>query len=199
MRSAEAPEQGKNRMRHAGILAGPRSVDSEPVALQISPHIATIHRALSGAIKTRCLHLAAAVGPGGSGSKSRRTNHQEPWDTRTSWSLTGGHRGGTRNQEPAMSSIVRKACGTSFAGAAARPAHMPTRLALRALAVALISLSLLPVLAAAQTAPPALSSLIVKLVPGLTATDQAAAIARNGGIETSDDGPVPVRLEIVSD
>ncbi len=98
-----------------------------------------------------------------------------------------------------MSFIVRKACGTSFAGAAARPAHMPTRLALRALAVALISLSLLPVLAAAQTAPPALSSLIVKLVPGLTATDQAAAIARNGGIETSDDGPVPVRLEIVSD
>ncbi len=78
MRSAETAEQGKNRMRHARILAGNRFVESEPVALQISPHIATSHRALSDAIKTRCLHLAAAVAPGGSGSKSRRTNHHEP-------------------------------------------------------------------------------------------------------------------------
>ncbi len=90
-----------------------------------------------------------------------------------------------------MSFIVRKACGTSFAGAAARPAPMRMRLALLALVVALISLSLLPLLAAVQTAPPAMSSLIVKLLPGLTATDQAAVIARNGGIETSDDDPVP--------
>src|SRR6266542_1218771 len=75
MRSAETPEQGKNRMRHARILAGSRSEESEPVALQVSPHIATSPRALSGAIKTRCIHLAAAVAPGGSGSTSRRTNH----------------------------------------------------------------------------------------------------------------------------
>jgi len=68
---------------------------------------------------------------------------------------------------------------------------MRMRLALLALVVALISLSLLPLLAAVQTAPPAMSSLIVKLLPGLTATDQAAVIARNGGIETSDDDPVP--------
>lgn len=83
-----------------------------------------------------------------------------------------------------MSFIVRKASGTSLA-AAARPAPVRTRIALLALVVALISLSLLPVLASAQTAPPALSSLIVKLAPGLAATDQAAVIARNGGIETS--------------
>src|SRR6266542_2969661 len=48
MRSAETPEQGKNRMRHARILASSRSEESEPVALQISPqspHVATSHRA----------------------------------------------------------------------------------------------------------------------------------------------------------
>jgi subtilisin family serine protease len=56
---------------------------------------------------------------------------------------------------------------------------------------------LLPSKAVAQTdpAPPAPSSLIVKLVAGLTIDQQAAVIARNGGVETST---VPaLRLHVV--
>ncbi|HTH74594.1 MAG TPA: S8 family serine peptidase [Trinickia sp.] len=67
-----------------------------------------------------------------------------------------------------------------------------------ALATALLLAAMLwPVKAFAQTeaAPPAPSSLIVKLVPGLTIDQQAAVIARNGGAETST---VPaLRLHVV--
>jgi hypothetical protein len=43
---------------------------------------------------------------------------------------------------------------------------------------------------------PTLSSLIVKLRPGLSPTQQADVIARNGGVETSS--VEPLRLHIVS-
>ena len=61
----------------------------------------------------------------------------------------------------------------------------------------LLAAVLLPAKALAQSesAPPAPSSLIVKLVPGLTIDQQAAVITRNGGVETST---VPaLRLHIV--
>jgi subtilisin family serine protease len=64
-------------------------------------------------------------------------------------------------------------------------------------AALLVVASLLPTKAFAQSepVPPPPSSLIVKLVPGLTIDQQAAVIARNGGVETSS---VPaLRLHVV--
>jgi hypothetical protein len=64
------------------------------------------------------------------------------------------------------------------------------------LAVLLVLLS--PLTAGAQTAsgPSTTSSLLVKLVGGLSASEQAAVIARNGGVETSS---IPaLRLHVVA-
>jgi subtilisin family serine protease len=60
--------------------------------------------------------------------------------------------------------------------------------------VAILALLLVPVLASAQTAS-STSSLIVKLVAGLSTEQQAQVIARNGGVETSS--VPPLRLHVV--
>jgi subtilase family protein/Big-like domain-containing protein/fervidolysin-like protein len=62
---------------------------------------------------------------------------------------------------------------------------MLKRIALVFVALAIAGLGFLPSNAAAQTAPPDTSSILVKLIAGLTTDDQAAVIARNGGTETS--------------
>ena len=67
-----------------------------------------------------------------------------------------------------------------------------------ALPAMLLVLLLLPLTAGAQTAgdPSATSSLLVKLISGLSVDEQAAAIARNGGVETSS---IPaLRLHVVA-
>ena len=63
------------------------------------------------------------------------------------------------------------------------------------LALAVLSLGLLPSGATAQTPPPETSSLLVKLVSGLSAEEQAAVVARNGGTETG--AIVALRLHVV--
>src|SRR5205809_33390 len=66
------------------------------------------------------------------------------------------------------------------------------------LLIAVLSATLLPPPVGAQTAPAAAttSSLIVKVVAGLTADEQAAVVARNGGTLTSS---IPaLRLLIIS-
>src|SRR5262249_2253163 len=55
---------------------------------------------------------------------------------------------------------------------------------------------LCPVIASAQTPPPAMSSIIVKLVPGLTTAEQEDVIARNGGTEVSQ--IAALRLHVIS-
>ena len=73
--------------------------------------------------------------------------------------------------------------------------HMLVRLLLMAAAVLL--LGTLPAISRAQSTPaqPATASLIVKFAAGLSATDQAAVIARNGGVEISS---VPaLRLHVI--
>jgi hypothetical protein len=60
--------------------------------------------------------------------------------------------------------------------------------------VAVLCAVLIPLVASAQTSTT--SSLIVKLIPGLTADQQAAVIARNGGTETSS---IPaLRLHVIA-
>src|SRR5262245_38187964 len=51
--------------------------------------------------------------------------------------------------------------------------------------VAAIAGLIFPAIVLGQTTPPATSSIIVKMVAGLTAEEQAAVIARNGGVEVS--------------
>jgi len=65
-----------------------------------------------------------------------------------------------------------------------------------AIAAALILTGLLlPATSLAQTANPTTPSLIVKLVTGLSVSDQAAVVARNGGVEKST---VPaLRLHVI--
>ena len=72
---------------------------------------------------------------------------------------------------------------------------MLKRAAFVLITLAVLSLGLLPSGATAQTPPPEASSLLVKLVSGLSANEQAAVIARNGGTETS---AIPaLRLHVV--
>jgi hypothetical protein len=72
---------------------------------------------------------------------------------------------------------------------------MLKRTAFVLITLAVLSLGLLPSGATAQTPPPEASSLLVKLVSGLSANEQAAVIARNGGTETS---AIPaLRLHVV--
>jgi hypothetical protein len=64
-----------------------------------------------------------------------------------------------------------------------------------AVAIILLCGLALPLAASAQTPPPELSSLLVKLVAGLSSDEQAAVIARNGGVEVSS---IPaLRLHVV--
>src|SRR6266545_1172342 len=117
MRSAETPERGKNRMRHARILAGSRFVESEPAALQISPqnpHVATSHRASLARSKRAAFTSRRQWDQGdrapnlvGRPIRNRRYQHQMEPNRPTD--------GETQNQEPAMSFIVRKTRWTSFA------------------------------------------------------------------------------------
>src|SRR5262250_2991052 len=77
-----------------------------------------------------------------------------------------------------------------------RGASTLSRIALVALAVMIAAGALCPVTASAQTPPSAMSSIIVKLVAGLTPTQQADVIGRNGGIEVSQ---IPaLRLHVIS-
>jgi hypothetical protein len=63
---------------------------------------------------------------------------------------------------------------------------MRARSTVVALLLALASVAFLPLFAAAQSVPAAApSSLTVKVVPGLTAEQQAEIVARNGGTITS--------------
>ena len=64
------------------------------------------------------------------------------------------------------------------------------------LALAVLSLGLLPSGATAQTPPPETSSLLVKLVSGLSVEEQAAVVARNGGTETG--AIAALRLHVVA-
>src|SRR5438093_1506468 len=66
------------------------------------------------------------------------------------------------------------------------------RLATVSVVFALFCFLAVPLAASAQGAT---SSLIVKLVPGLSPEEQAAVIARNGGVETSS--IAPLRLHVV--
>ncbi len=68
---------------------------------------------------------------------------------------------------------------------ATRRPDMLKRFGIVALVMAVIVGAVFPVIASAQTAPPPMSSVIVKMVAGLTPTQQADVIARNGGIELS--------------
>lgn len=61
---------------------------------------------------------------------------------------------------------------------------MLKRAALVCVVLAIAALGLMAWGAEAQTPPPETSSLLVKLVPGLTVDEQAAVVARNGGTET---------------
>src|SRR6266540_3703959 len=117
MRSAETPERGKNRMRHARILAGSRFVESEPAALQISPqssHVATSRRAplarsKRAAFTSRRQWDQGDRAPNLVGRPIRNRRHQHLMEPNRP---TDGE---TQHQEPTMSFIVRKARGTSFA------------------------------------------------------------------------------------
>ncbi|MGH2362595.1 MAG: S8 family serine peptidase, partial [bacterium] len=65
---------------------------------------------------------------------------------------------------------------------------MTRRMATLATVLTFLCAVCMPIMAAAQTdppPPPPTSSLIVKLVAGLSADEQAAVIARNGGVEIS--------------
>ena len=75
---------------------------------------------------------------------------------------------------------------------------MRTRFAVVTLLLAILSSAIFPAITIAQTAPPAptTSSLIVKVVAGLTADQQTAVVTRNGGTLTS---AIPaLRLLVVS-
>jgi subtilisin family serine protease len=73
---------------------------------------------------------------------------------------------------------------------------MLKRFAIIALVVAVIASAFLPIIASAQTPPPPMSSIIVKMVAGLTPAQQADVIARNGGIELSQ---IPAfRLHVIA-
>src|SRR2546427_6635893 len=80
---------------------------------------------------------------------------------------------------------------------AGRGAEMFKRIAILALAATIIAGAFPLGIASAQTTPPpAMSSLIAKLIAGLSADEQAAVITRNGGIETSQ---IPaLRLHVVA-
>src|SRR5262245_47076152 len=69
-------------------------------------------------------------------------------------------------------------------------------IAILALVLAAIASAFCPAIAAAQTPPPEISSIIVKLVPGLTPSEQADVIARNGGTEVSQ--IAALRLHVIS-
>ena len=72
---------------------------------------------------------------------------------------------------------------------------MRNRLAVVFLLFAAFATGLAPSVAPAQQAAPTVSSVLVKLVSGLTAIEQAAVIARNGGVEVRS---VPaLRLHVI--
>src|SRR5262245_66508292 len=107
----------------------------------------------------------------------------------------------TRGRASRSSTVV----GTAFRGVLAgtgaifrttRGLDTLKRFAIMALVVAVIASAILPVIASAQTPPAPMSSIIVKMVAGLTAAQQADVIARNGGIELSK---IPaLRLHVIA-
>src|SRR5438046_4390704 len=97
---------------------------------------------------------------------------------------------GARRHCPLVTPLSRRS--TAFTQSPARY-DMLKRTAIPISLVVILCALLLPIAASAQQAAP--TSLLVKLVPGLSPGEQAAVIARNGGVETSS--IAPLRLHVV--
>jgi hypothetical protein len=91
---------------------------------------------------------------------------------------------------------LRPAAFAAVSRFAGRGSDMLKSIAILSLVTAIVVGAFCPLAATAQTPPDAMPSLIVKLVAGLTAEQQADVIARNGGIEVST--VAALRLHVIA-